>query len=124
MEARHESGSSDLLSGLVARLGLEGQHAGIDGKLSPLGNDAVEQRAVAAMHAVEIANGERGALQTLRGVVPAVEYVHATPVFSRPRVRRARTSAGSGWAETRLPAENVSHASRGQVGVSVRTAIR
>jgi hypothetical protein len=62
-----QAGGRSLRVEKLARVRLEGQHAGSELQLARLGADALDQRAVAAVHAVEVAYGQRtpapGALQ-------------------------------------------------------------
>src|SRR5919197_341433 len=44
-----------------ARMRLEGQYAGGHAQLAALGHDALDERQMAAVHAVEVADGQRGA---------------------------------------------------------------
>src|SRR2546422_5264964 len=69
---------------------LEGENAGRDAQLAGLGDDTVDQRPVAAMHAVEVADGQRqpapGGLQRAvrdhHGVVKMliIDEMSATPM--------------------------------------------
>ncbi len=60
----------------LARVRLEQDDAGGPARLGRLLARDVEQRLVAAMHAVEVADGERGAARGGGNVVDAVEDLH------------------------------------------------
>ncbi len=77
-EARRRRLGSKKLPGMR----LEGQNAGCEAQLAGLGHDPVDQRTMAAMYAVEIADGQRtpapGGLQRAvrnhHGVVKMLNY--------------------------------------------------
>src|SRR2546423_268631 len=72
-----------------ARVGLEGQDTGCHAQLAGLGYDPVDQRAMAAMHAVEVADGDSasapgGRQRAVRDYHGVVKMLIIDDIFSRP----------------------------------------
>ena len=63
-----------------ARMRLENEGAGRCAELAPDGRSGAQQRLVAAMHAVEIADGEHGAARRIGHIPVAVNDLHRTSI--------------------------------------------
>mmetsp|Transcript_70428 Transcript_70428/g.165811 ORF Transcript_70428/g.165811 Transcript_70428/m.165811 type:complete len:423 (-) Transcript_70428:2047-3315(-) len=94
---RRQLGLAGLGGEEVARMRLEGQHAARQATVAGLGLQQRQHGLVAAVHAVEIADGQRAGGRDA-GMVEASEHSHRTDCpcsVSRPRPRRGSTPSAS-----------------------------